>query len=208
MSERVYLARGQPPSVLVDSKLTLNVDSNPRGANVSLNGQNIGTTPIAKKVEVGSYEVEISLAGYEVYVEAVYLTKNIGTARAEEVYANLRLFQPAVPVVTTPVAPDPPPVQPTQADGTIPVSKNSDWKPVERDFGGTTMVLVSAGSFRMGSSDTEIDFALELCGDNCKREWFEDEAPKSNQQFDKPFWIDKTEVTRGAYESCVTSRGM
>ncbi len=83
---------------------------------------------------------------------------------------------------------------------------NDDWESVKHDFKGTTMVLVPAGSFEMGSSEAEIDFALELCGSNCKREWFEKEAPTSIQHFDKPFWIDKTEVTRGAYEKCVEAK--
>ena len=50
------------------------------------------------------------------------------------------------------------------------------------------MVLVPAGSFKMGSNN----------GDS-------DEKPVHDQTFDQPFWIDKTEVTRGAYESCVSA---
>ena len=91
------------------------------------------------------------------------------------------------------------PSYPTLPDG----GGNDDWTPFERVFNGTAMVLVPAGSFEMGSSEEQIDFALELCGDSCKREWFEDEAPTSIQRFDNPFWIDKTEVTRGAYKDCV-----
>jgi hypothetical protein len=34
-----------------------------------------------------------------------------------------------------------------------PVARNADWTPVERDFGGVTMVLVPAGCFMMGSED-------------------------------------------------------
>ena len=51
------------------------------------------------------------------------------------------------------------------------------------------MVLVPAGSFRMGSEGSSES----------------DEKPVHIQRFDNPFWIDKTEVTRGAYENCVAA---
>ena len=60
-----------------------------------------------------------------------------------------------------------------------------DWTVVEGDFNGTTMVLVPAGSFMMGSENNNPD-----------------EKPVHIQRFDSPFWIDKTEVTRGAYKAC------
>ena len=95
----------------------------------------------------------------------------------------------------------------------IVVSSNASWTPVKRDFDGTTMVLVPAGSFRMGSVAKEIDFALKLCNEvnssensgDCQRSWFEDETPPNTKKFDNPFWIDETEVTRGAYEACVST---
>ncbi len=62
---------------------------------------------------------------------------------------------------------------------------------------GMEMVAVPAGSFTMGSSEAEIDFAFALCeqyrGD-CQRDWFADEAPAHTVQLDG-FQIDKTEVT-------------
>ncbi len=64
-------------------------------------------------------------------------------------------------------------------------SCNAKWKPVKRDFRGTTMVKVPAGKFRMGSND------------------YHDEQPVSTQAFTSPFWIDETEVTREAYERCI-----
>lgn len=86
---------------------------------------------------------------------------------------------------------------------------SSEWKVRKQDFNGTTMVLVPAGSFRMGSTEEQIDDALELCDKyrtrvtGCERRWFEEEAPLTTQSFVKPFWIDETEVTRAAYELCV-----
>ena len=92
-----------------------------------------------------------------------------------------------------------------------PVTSNSQWTPIERDFDGVTMVMVPAGSFAMGSTPEEIDFAFELCqqaadnGAECERSWFEDEAPNGDntQTFAEPFWIDKYEVTRAQYQQCV-----
>ncbi len=61
---------------------------------------------------------------------------------------------------------------------------NADWKSVERDFDGVTMVLVPAGCFVMGSTNGESD-----------------EAPVHEQCFNAPFWIDKYEVTNAQYDS-------
>lgn len=74
-------------------------------------------------------------------------------------------------------------------DGAITVTKNFDWTPVKKDFNNTTMVLVPAGSFEMGKE-----------GGNS------DEIPMHTQIFTKPFWIDETEVTREAYEKCVSAK--
>ena len=72
--------------------------------------------------------------------------------------------------------------------GYQPVNQNADWTPVKKYFDGVKMVLVPAGSFEMGDNN----------GDN-------DEKPVHIQRFDKPFWIDEIEVTRGAYEACVST---
>jgi formylglycine-generating enzyme required for sulfatase activity len=63
-----------------------------------------------------------------------------------------------------------------------PVMKNSDWKPVERNFDGVTMVQVPAGCFMMGSNDGHIN-----------------EKPVTPICFEAPFWLDKTEVTQAQF---------
>lgn len=65
---------------------------------------------------------------------------------------------------------------------------STDLKFVKDNFNGTIMVKVPAGSFEMGSRNGDVD-----------------EKPVSTQYFTKPFWIDETEVTRGAYQSCVVA---
>ena len=56
---------------------------------------------------------------------------------------------------------------------------NTDWTPIERVFDGITMVLVPAGCFTMGI-ETEGNIA-EQAHEVC---------------IERPFWIDKTEVTQ------------
>ena len=67
------------------------------------------------------------------------------------------------------------------------------------------MVYVPAGEFEMGSTDAEVDDALELCNeyyDDCGRWWFVDEQPVHTVALDG-FWIDQTEVTNAQYQRCV-----
>lgn len=79
-----------------------------------------------------------------------------------------------------PAAPTATPLPPTNE----PITKNADWTPVEQDFDGVTMVEVPAGCFVMGHEAGR-----------------RDESPESQICFEKPFWIDKTEVTNKQYGS-------
>ncbi len=63
------------------------------------------------------------------------------------------------------------------------VTANSQWTPLLHTFDGVEMMLVPPGCFMMGSNDFEGD-----------------ETPVNKQCFDKPFWIDKYEVTRGQFK--------
>ena len=62
------------------------------------------------------------------------------------------------------------------------------------------MALVPAGDFIQGSSDAEIDAAIQMCGNAfggiCPhpRDWFTDETPRRTVYLDE-FYIDKWEVT-------------
>ncbi len=79
---------------------------------------------------------------------------------------------------STPAAPTATPAPPTMA----PITKNADWKPVEKEFNGVSMVEVPPGCFNMGN-------------DKGRR----DERPASQVCFNAPYWIDKTEVTNKQY---------
>ena len=70
-----------------------------------------------------------------------------------------------------------------------PITRNSDWTPLERDFDGVTMVLVPAGCFNMGS---DIDMGID--------DGFNDERPIHEICLDEPFWIDKYEVTQAQFQ--------
>lgn len=72
-------------------------------------------------------------------------------------------------------------------DGTL----AADWMLFERDFEGVRMVLVPVGCFRMGADpsafywdDGQTTQGIPDAGEQC---------------FDKPFWIDKYEVTNGQF---------
>ncbi len=67
------------------------------------------------------------------------------------------------------------------------------------------MVYVSAGEFQMGSDDSGVDAALELCetyGVPCVRQYLDKEQPAHKVALDS-FWIDRTEVTNAQYRQCL-----
>jgi formylglycine-generating enzyme required for sulfatase activity len=77
--------------------------------------------------------------------------------------------------------------------------------PRTRAADGMVMVYVPGGTFQMGSTDEEVDDALQLCNQyygDCQRSWFEDEQPAHLVTLDS-FWIDRTEVTNAQYRQCV-----
>jgi formylglycine-generating enzyme required for sulfatase activity len=75
-----------------------------------------------------------------------------------------------------------PPTPPEPALAAAPVAHNDEWLPVVQEFGEVPMALVPPGCFTMGSED----------GDD-------NERPVHQQCFDRPFWIDVSEVTNVQY---------
>jgi formylglycine-generating enzyme required for sulfatase activity len=66
----------------------------------------------------------------------------------------------------------------------VPITRNADWTPVERDFNGVSMVLVPTGRFFMGAN-----------------------RAGGEQVFNTPFWIDKYEVTNADYAEFIAAEG-
>lgn len=95
---------------------------------------------------------------------------------------------------------------PTQIPGLIgtnPVTSNSQWTPLERTINGVPMVLVPAGSFRLGNSLAEYEQLLALCLDRLSAasctSLFDNSVSSVEITISTPFWIDKTEVTNEAF---------
>lgn len=74
------------------------------------------------------------------------------------------------------------------------------------------MVLIPAGDFIQGSTDAEIDAAIQMCdnayGGNCPhpRDWFTDEMPRRTVYLDA-FYIDKWEVTNEQFSAFAADSG-
>lgn len=67
--------------------------------------------------------------------------------------------------------------EPTFTAGQV-IASNKDWTPFSKQINRVEMMMVPPGCFMMGS-DTDAD----------------DEKPSTKICFDKPFWIDKLEVS-------------
>lgn len=62
-----------------------------------------------------------------------------------------------------------------------PITDNSQWAPIEKEFDGIPMVLVPVGCFEMGSVERDTEQPIQqIC-------------------FKEPFWIDKYEVTQSQF---------
>lgn len=69
------------------------------------------------------------------------------------------------------------------------VAANDEWEPVIREFDGAPMALVPAGCFEMGNADG-----------------LAEERPVHQICFDRPFWLDLTEVTAAHFAAFLTAR--
>ncbi|PZA05789.1 MULTISPECIES: PEGA domain-containing protein [unclassified Meiothermus] len=63
--------RPTPPAPPAPSSATLNVNSTPQGAQVIVNGQVVGQTPLSISIRPGRSEVEVRLRGYTPYLTTV-----------------------------------------------------------------------------------------------------------------------------------------
>jgi formylglycine-generating enzyme required for sulfatase activity len=121
---------------------------------------------------------------------------------------------PTDPPTNTPILPTntpaPPTVTPTPdpLDATFTAGDSNDlWTPIEREIGGDPYVYVPAGCFMMGSTDEQLEVAVQQCvadgfdEADCRR-WYGDEQPVHRVCL-STFWIGQTEVTNAQYQRCV-----
>ena len=81
-----------------------------------------------------------------------------------------------------------------------------------RSRDGMTMVYVPAGEFQMGSSDADLDAAMQACvrasgtEQQCRRDRYLHEQPVHTVTLDA-FWIDQTEVTNAQFSKFLNDQG-
>ena len=70
------------------------------------------------------------------------------------------------------------------------ITRNEDWKPVIRQIDKMDWALVPVGCFRMGSTEFQLEEALNACktygGDNCPYVFDQVAQPDSQVCFEKP----------------------
>lgn len=86
------------------------------------------------------------------------------------------------------------------------VTRNADWQPMTRRLDGLEMALVPAGCFTMGSTDPQLEMAIDSCerffgSGRCQVDFGQVESPAHQVCFEHPFWIGETEVTNRLYGS-------
>src|SRR5579859_4234550 len=74
------------------------------------------------------------------------------------------------------------------------VTANDQWKPVVQTFDGVEMVLVPSGCFMMGSTKEQIDALNKQYNGH-----YDAEGPQTRVCFDKPFWLDRYDVTNAQF---------
>ena len=187
-AERSIAPDRSPDDPVPDVQTTalVSISSVPSGATVYLDGGYFGVTPLAQtELLTGTHKVRLSSPNYEVF------ETNFEVIGGQNATLNYSLIAAPSPIVTPPV-----------------IRQNSDWVENKRTINGVAMVEVPAGSYTMGSTQAEIDSAFRLCeaadsvGGRCQEAWFTSQGPQSEQRVAN-FWLDETEVTRSAYESCV-----
>jgi len=90
----------------------------------------------------------------------------------------------------------------TQIDIETQENPNNVWV---RQTDEMSMINTPGGTFQMGSTEAEVDDAIELCQQHysiCNRWFYERESPIHTVTLDE-FWIDQTEVSNTQYRLCV-----
>ena len=99
------------------------------------------------------------------------------------------------------------PELPTQTPGAPAATNLPTTKVRSRD--GMVMVYVPAGTFEMGTTDAQMDEAIQACRENgeiCEREHYKDEQPAHTVSLDA-YWIDQTEVNNLQFADFLNYQG-
>jgi hypothetical protein len=92
-------ARPQTVSADLFSNMgTLEIKSNPNGANVFLDGKARGRTPFLEKIEQGEHKIRVELKGYNTHEQNIVVTKDA----KKDLDVNLQLLPGNLNVKTTP----------------------------------------------------------------------------------------------------------
>ena len=78
-----------------------------------------------------------------------------------------------------------------------------------RPADGMVMVFVPGGEFQMGSTNEQVDYAVDLCGRYggiCGPAWLKKERPAHAVELDG-FWLDRTEVTNAQFSAFLNDQG-
>jgi len=136
-------------------------------------------TPTATPTYTATVDVEATIA-FE--LTALFYEDQTATATLWTATPTMTPTPTPTATVTPSLTPTPDPIQLART----PVTRNDEWTPVVRKFGGVQMVLVPAGCFMMGSEDG-----------------YSDERPVHRVCFEEPYWIGRFEVTNAQYQACV-----
>ncbi|MCB0088393.1 MAG: SUMF1/EgtB/PvdO family nonheme iron enzyme, partial [Caldilineaceae bacterium] len=131
---------------------------------------------------------------------ATATARAIATATSQAIHAEATLRVAQVAPTATAMAQNPRTVMEQQASQLLPFAERYDMQ----------FVPISAGEFIMGSTEAEIDAALDLCNQfrssPCERDWFTDEAPQHTVTTGA-YWIGLTEVTNAQYRPFIDAGG-
>jgi formylglycine-generating enzyme required for sulfatase activity/tRNA A-37 threonylcarbamoyl transferase component Bud32 len=149
-------------------------------------------------VWIGGIVLGVGLICGLLVAAGLILNGGIGSIKLGTIGLAQATRTPAPPTATT---------SPTPPDT---VEHNSDWTPVVQSFDGVDMVLVPPGCFMMGSTDADVKATTAQCNKDlsggCDSNWFSDETPQNRVCIDQPFWLDRTEVSKGQYYASAGTR--
>ena len=131
------------------------------------------------------------------------------TAQAEAAQTSIaRTLTAQAPTATDTPRPTPTPT-PTAMPPSAPPSRAGGSNTWAEPVSGMTFVRVLAGEFLLGSTDADVDAALQTCNatrGGCERGWYAKEVPQQRMALGD-FWIGRTEVTNAQFAAFMDAGG-